>query len=540
MTLLDRLLHPLATRGRRSLRRVSPERIKAGARAGRRSQVEQAGEKLVVAVLFGVASVVLIGMGAGLEASAWVGLGALVMVSEGFFIAYAVEHRRGAFSSLSKVGALAVFMTLPLVALHLMRGLAGVEAVVWLPMALFALPMALVWGRAFALECTLYAGGLLGLAVLLRPGSGGAEGIAICMAGALVACLSAGGLRRRSSLVRVGLSIGLVQVLVACAFLLLSVGETDAVGGWRAFVLLGLGGLAVGLVTSGILPAVEALFGVTTDISLLELGNTHEQPLLRKLLLEAPGTFHHSYIVGLISEAAAEAVGGNALLARVGALYHDVGKLNKPGYFAENSPEARGRHKDLTPEMSMLVISAHTRDGIEIGAYYGLPPQVLAFMEEHHGTCCIEYFYHRARDLRGEDKVSEEDFRYPGRKPQSVEPAIVMIADAVEAISRQMPDPTPVRLSEMVHEVAMKRLMDGQFDECGMTLKDLSAIETATVRVLSGIYHTRPTFPKGRPHPLDMSQPKRDRASGDGDGLGAGGAGGELGPASAHRRPSAS
>ncbi|MFT5830726.1 MAG: putative nucleotidyltransferase with HDIG domain, partial [Bacteroidia bacterium] len=260
------------------------------------------------------------------------------------------------------------------------------------------------------------------------------------------------------------------------------------------------------------LPAVETLFGVTTDISLLELGNTHEQPLLRKLLLEAPGTFHHSYIVGLISEAATEAVGGNALLARVGALYHDVGKLNKPDYFAENSPGARGKHKDLAPEMSMLVISAHTRDGLEIGSYYNLPDQVLAFMEEHHGTCCIEYFYHRAKDLRGADAVNEDDFRYPGRKPQSVEPAIVMIADAVEAISRQMGDPTPVRLTEMVHEVAMKRLMDRQFDECGMTLKDLAAIEAACVQVLTGIYHTRPTFPKGRPHPLDLSQPKKSRS----------------------------
>jgi len=534
MTWFDRLLHPLATRGRRSLRRVSPERIKAGARAGRRTPVEQAGEKLVLAILFGLATVILIGLGAGLTASAWVGLGALVMVAEGFFIAYAIDHRRDAMASLSKVAALAIFMTLPLVVMHLVRGLAGIQSVVWLPMALFALPMALVWGRAFALECTLYAGGLLGMAVILRPGSGGAEAIAICMSGALVACLSTGGLKRRSSLVRVGISIGMVQVLVACAFLLLSVGEASVVGDWRHFLLLGISGLVVGLVTSGILPAVEALFGVTTDISLLELGNTHEQPLLRKLLLEAPGSFHHSYIVGLISAAAAEAVGGNALLARVGALYHDVGKLNKPDYFAENSPEARGRHKDLTPEMSMLVISAHTRDGLEIGAYYGLPPQVLAFMEEHHGTCCIEYFYHRARDLRGEENVSEEDFRYPGRKPQSVEPAIVMIADAVEAISRQMQDPTPVRLTEMVHEVAMKRLMDGQFDECGMTLKDLSAIEGACVRVLAGIYHTRPTFPKGRPHPLDLSQSKRDRA-GDEE-LGSGGAGGELRPTSAGKQ----
>ncbi|MFT4709273.1 MAG: putative nucleotidyltransferase with HDIG domain [Planctomycetota bacterium] len=511
MSFLERVVHPFRSRNRRTLRRVSIERVKTSARAKKRAPVDKAPEKAIIAGLFGLAAVLLIGIGAEMSVGGWVGLCALVMISLAFFVIYAVDFRPAALTSVSKVAALCFFTVLPLVAMHLMR-LGGLTDISWVPMALFALPMSLVWGRAFALECTLFAGGLLGLALLLRPGSGGSAGLAICMSGALVACLTSDGLRRRSALVRVGVTIGLVQLLVAGAFHLLGIGTLELLSDWRMVVLLVLEGIAVGVVTSATLPAVETLFGVTTDISLLELGNTHEQPLLRKLLLEAPGTFHHSYIVGLISEAATEAVGGNALLARVGALYHDVGKLNKPDYFAENSPGARGKHKDLAPEMSMLVISAHTRDGLEIGSYYNLPDQVLAFMEEHHGTCCIEYFYHRAKDLRGADAVNEDDFRYPGRKPQSVEPAIVMIADAVEAISRQMGDPTPVRLTEMVHEVAMKRLMDRQFDECGMTLKDLAAIEAACVQVLTGIYHTRPTFPKGRPHPLDLSQPKKSRS----------------------------
>jgi putative nucleotidyltransferase with HDIG domain len=254
---------------------------------------------------------------------------------------------------------------------------------------------------------------------------------------------------------------------------------------------------------------------VTTDVRLLELGNTHEQPLLRKLLLEAPGTFHHSYIVGIISEAASEAVHANPLLARVGALYHDIGKLNRPEYFAENSPDARQKHKELTPEMSTLIISAHPRDGVELGSYYGLPKAVLDFMPEHHGTSCIEYFYHAARELRGEENVREEAFRYPGPRPQRIETAIVMIADSVEAISRQMPDPTRTRLEEMVHKVSMKRLLDRQFDECGLTQRDLAQIEEAMVRVLAGIYHTRPTYPKGKPHPLDLSQPATRVRDGD-------------------------
>ncbi|MFT5154922.1 MAG: putative nucleotidyltransferase with HDIG domain, partial [Planctomycetota bacterium] len=318
---------------------------------------------------------------------------------------------------------------------------------------------------------------------------------------------------RRTSLIRLGLTIGLVQAAVAGGFLLLGNVLPVSYSPWVMLSALTASGIIVALLTSALLPMIEVLFDVTTGINLLELGNTHEAPLLRKLLIEAPGTFHHSYVVGLLAEAAAEAVGGNALLARVGALYHDIGKLNKPEYFAENSPEARGRHKGLAPEMSMLIISSHPRDGVELGRFYGLPREIIDFMPEHHGTSLIEYFYEHAKRLRGEDAVAEGDFRYPGPKPQRVETAIVMIADAVEAISRQMPDPSRARLEEMVHKVGMKRLMDGQFNECPMTLMDLNRIEAAMVRVLGAIYHTRATYPKGKAHPLDLSQPSQPESS---------------------------
>jgi putative nucleotidyltransferase with HDIG domain len=336
-------------------------------------------------------------------------------------------------------------------------------------------------------------------------------GLAVALSGAVVAALSAEHVKRRSTLVKVGLVVGFAQMVVAGTFMLIWSSTIFTPGSFWMLLCLAVHALVSGMLVSGSLPGIELLFRVTTAISLLELGNTHEQPLLRKLLLEAPGTFHHSYIVGLLSEAAAEEVGADALLARVGALYHDVGKLNKADYFAENSPEARGKHKELTPEMSMLIISAHPRDGVELGRYYGLPESILDFMPEHHGTLVIEYFYHAARKLRGEDKVSEDSFRYPGPKPQRIETAIVMIADAVEAISRQMPDPSRARLAEMVHEVAFKRLMQRQFDECTMTLKDLALIERAFLRVLLAIYHQRPTFPKGKPNPLDLSQPSEER-----------------------------
>ncbi|MFT7487204.1 MAG: putative nucleotidyltransferase with HDIG domain, partial [Candidatus Paceibacteria bacterium] len=406
------------------------------------------------------------------------------------------------------------FLIVCLAALRSFDVFVGLKHADFLPLSLVSLTMMLVWGRSVAIESMVFAGGMSGLYLFLHSNQDSAEvdGLVVAFTGALVAAMAADFVRRRSTLIRVGLVIGLSQVIVKSAFLLM---RPDAgLGGeelWMLF-LVGLQGLVVGLLVSGLLPTIETVFSVTTDISLLELGNTHEQPLLRKLLLEAPGTFHHSYIVGLLSEAAAEAVGGNALLARVGALYHDVGKLNKPGYFAENSHEARSRHRELTPEMSLLIISSHTRDGVELGQYYSLPEAIMDFMPEHHGTSLIEYFYHAAQRLRGEDKVNEGAFRYPGPKPQRIETAIVMLADAAEAISRQMPDPNQARLREMVHEVALKRLMDRQFDECPLTLQDLAQIEEAFVLVLQAIYHQRPTYPKGgKPNPADLSQPSEER-----------------------------
>ncbi|MDP6538506.1 MAG: HDIG domain-containing protein [Planctomycetota bacterium] len=509
---MSRLRDWFGGRAQSGLRRVSIERARATGPARRRRPIAQAGEKILAAAAAALALSVLLGVGADLTPAGWFGLFALVCLAVVLFESYLIDFRRAALASLSRVVALAALLVGVLGCVRAFDELVGLDQAAFLPLAFASLVMALVWGRARALECTVFASVLIGLyAYLHQPGAQGAGGLVVAATGAFVAALGAAEVKRRQTLVRLGLVIGLTQAATAGAFLLMD--QADGVGSEviGTLVLLGLEGLVIGFLVSGCLPIIEDLFGVTTDISLLELGNTHEHPLLRKLLLEAPGTFHHSYIVGLLAEASAEAIGGNALLARVGALFHDVGKLNKPEYFAENSTEARGRHRDLTPEMSMLIISAHTRDGVELGRYHGLPQAILNFMPEHHGTSCIEYFYNAAQTMRGAENVSEASFRYAGPKPQSVEPAIVMIADAAEAISRQMPDPNPARLREMVHEVVLKRLMDGQFEECPLTLADLARIEEASVRVLSAIYHQRPTYPKGRPHPLDLSQPRETR-----------------------------
>lgn len=500
--------------GRAPLKRVSIEKAKAVSSRPRKESLPQAAEKVTIAAATVVLSCLLIGSGAGLEVRGWLGLGMLISFGLTLFLRYLYDFRREVLLSLPRVLTLAACVLLSLAALRGFDAFVGLQHASFLPLSFVSLVMVLVWSRSVAIEGTIFASALLSLYIFLHGDEQGAlavEGLVISVSGALVAAMAAEHVRRRSTIVRVGLVTGLTQAIVAGTFLLMhEVTESGSTEIWMLF-LLGLQGLTVGLLVSGLLPTIESVFSVTTDISLLELGNTHEQPLLRKLLLEAPGTFHHSYIVGLLSEAAAEAVGGNALLARVGALYHDVGKLNKPGYFAENDPVARERHKALTPEMSMLIISAHPRDGVELGRYYNLPEAILDFMPEHHGTALIEYFYHAAQKIRGAENVREESFRYPGPRPRRVETAIVMIADAAEAISRQMPEPNQARLREMVHEVAHKRLMDRQFDECPITLADLARIEDAMVRVLQAIYHQRPTYPKGKPNPLDLSQPSEER-----------------------------
>jgi putative nucleotidyltransferase with HDIG domain len=258
-----------------------------------------------------------------------------------------------------------------------------------------------------------------------------------------------------------------------------------------------LHGAVVGFLLTGCLPFIEFLLGTVTEISLLELSNQNEQPLLRKLLIEAPGTHHHSFVVGIFSEAAAEAIGANALLCRVGAYFHDIGKLNKPEYFIENSGEATIKHNLLNPEMSTLIITAHTKDGLEMANYYGLPKAIQAFITEHHGTSAVEYFYREALARSDDDaRVSRDAFRYPGPRPLSRETAIVMLADSVEAATRSLSEPTPGRIQAQIHEVIMNKLEDGQLDGCPLTLRDLRRIEDAFFQVAAGIFHKRPVLPR--------------------------------------------
>jgi putative nucleotidyltransferase with HDIG domain len=259
----------------------------------------------------------------------------------------------------------------------------------------------------------------------------------------------------------------------------------------------GAAGLAVGFIVLGILPFIEKAFRITTSMTLLELADA-SHPLLRRLSLEAPGTYNHSLQVATLSEEAAEAIGANALLCRVASYYHDVGKINKPEYFVENQVDGMNRHLNLDPNLSFLIILGHVKDGIELAREYNLPTSIFTFIQQHHGTTLVEYFYHRActqHEHADGPAVSDVQYRYPGPKPKSKEIAVVMLADAVESATRAMAEPTASRIESLVHDLAMKRLMDGQFDECDLTMRDIERIERSLVKTLLGIYHGRIAYP---------------------------------------------
>jgi putative nucleotidyltransferase with HDIG domain len=243
-----------------------------------------------------------------------------------------------------------------------------------------------------------------------------------------------------------------------------------------------------------LLPVVEPMVGVCSDLTLLELSDLNH-PLLQRMALEAQGTYHHSQVVGQLAEHAARTIDANSLLTRVGALFHDIGKMQKPEYYVENqSPEAN-KHDELSPSMSALVIAAHVKEGIELARKWRLPQAVIDFIPEHHGTMVMEYFYHKALNSEESSPVKVDDFRYPGPKPHRRETAILMLADAVEAATRSLAKPTPSRIREITKQIIDKRMLSGELDNSGLTLSDLARIRESFIPLLTGIHHARIVYP---------------------------------------------
>jgi len=256
-----------------------------------------------------------------------------------------------------------------------------------------------------------------------------------------------------------------------------------------------LGGVMSGIITAGVAPIIESTFGYTTDIQLLEQVNL-DRPILRRLMIEASGTYHHSVIVGSMVEAAASVIGANPLLARVCGYYHDIGKIKKPLYFVENQTNGKNRHDKLAPSMSSLILISHVKEGVEFAKKNKLGKAIIDTIRQHHGTSLISYFYEKSKQLKGKDTVNIDDFRYPGPKPQTREAGLVMLADVIEAASRTLENPTPSRIQGMVQNLINKIFSDGQLDNCELTLKDLNNIAKSFIKILDGIYHHRIESPE--------------------------------------------
>ena len=310
--------------------------------------------------------------------------------------------------------------------------------------------------------------------------------------GGLVGAYKVRDARTRGVLIEAGIFVSIVQVI--CAFLINPVINKDIL----MYILkpLAINGLACAAVVIATSKIFETIFGEITNFTLLELSDS-SHPLMKRMVVEAPGSYHHSLIVSNLAEAAADAIDAHSLLVRVGAYYHDIGKMVNPEYFTENQQMVTGnKHDELEPSMSRLVIFNHVKEGIDLAHKYHLNHRIIDFIPEHHGTGLMYYFYQKALAEGQPEGMEEKDYRYPGPKPQSKETAIVLLADSVEGATRALDEHTPQRIGDVVRKVINNKFIDGQLDECNLTLREIDAIASTFVRVLSAMYHARVKYPE--------------------------------------------
>ena len=371
-----------------------------------------------------------------------------------------------------------------------------------LPHAIAPLVFSVVRGRRLGLFGAFHAS-LIG-SVVCVPVPNRLTFLASSVLVGFLAVVATRRVRRRNRLFIAGCYVGLASAALS---LLLAIAEgASQTATWSQIIVWPLfTGIMTGLVVSGLLPVIESVFEVTTDVTWLELADLNH-PLMRRLSMEAPGTYHHSLMVANLAEAAAEAIGASATMSRVCSYFHDIGKLNKPEYFIENMDPADNPHKELTARMSALVLIAHVKDGVDLAIKHGLNPRIIDVIEQHHGTSLAWYFYRQALDQKAEvlrlvqqEKASEDDvpqvsedvFRYPGPKPNFRESAIISLADAVESTSRTLDKPNPGRIEAMVDELVWNRLMDGQLDDCDLTISELAKVKNSFVKSLVSMMHSR-------------------------------------------------
>ncbi len=424
------------------------------------------------------------------RAASLLGLFVAMFTLAGFYLHL---HHRDVLVDLGHVATLLVLVVATMAACSFAAGDAWRAEI--LPLLVFAMTVAIAYDEDLALLLVAE----VALVLVVGLGQGLADYITLTAASAAT-IFWMGQIRSRSKLIYVGLWAGGVAMTTQIGANLLEEHPLDLYLLFEA-ARTGVWTVLAGFLMTGLLPFVEKTFGVLTDLSLLEIGDI-AHPLLQELVRRAPGTYNHSINVASIGEAAAEAIGARGLLVRVGAYFHDVGKMLKPAYYVENQGRQENRHETLVPAMSSLIIIAHVKEGAELARQYNLPRPIVDLLLEHHGTTLVEYFYRRAAEKSQADPngsgVDEQTFRYPGPRPSTRESAVLMLSDAVESASRSLSEPTPARISSLVHDLAMKRLLDGQFEDCGLTLEELQLIEQSLVKSLTAVYHGRVKYPDQR------------------------------------------
>lgn len=426
-----------------------------------------------------------------------------------------VSHRQAIRDNrmvLLVLGAVLMHLAVMLAALKfgISQGWNGGVLVLFLPHAFAPLVLSVILGRRMgifgAIHCTLLG------AMVCMPVAPTINPFTYLAGSSLVGflvILATNRVRRRQRLFMAGLYVGATAAVFSVLLMYTAGGEGLPIG-----VVAGVpfvSGLLTGVVVSGLLPVLEALFGATTEITWLEQADLNH-PLMRRLSIEAPGTYHHSLVVANLAEAAAETIGAGATMCRVCSYFHDIGKLVKPDYFIENMDPAENPHRDLTARMSALVLIAHVKDGVDLAIKHNLNSRIIDVIEQHHGTSLVWYFYRQALDQKAEvlrlveqDKAKEDDvpqvtedvFRYPGPKPQSKESAIISLADAVESASRTLEKPNSSRVEAMVDDIVQARMLDGQLDECDLTIAELARVKASFVKTLLSMMHSRIKYTKG-------------------------------------------
>ncbi len=391
------------------------------------------------------------------------------------------------------------------------------------PFLLLLLGIVLILSLVFALAANIFSGYLIPVAMGIilttvlfdfRLGilltivlsiftgiiTGGEFGfVIVALLGGLTAVYSVSHVKQRSDLTKAGLYVSLINILTIISVFLYFSGfrlEYELIKDFSLSIVSGLGnGMFSAVMAIGLLPYLESAFGLTTAVSMLELANPN-QPLLRQLMLKSPGTYHHSIIVANLAEGAAEVVEADPLLSRVGAYYHDIGKINRPYFFIENQLTNANPHSKISSSLRTLIITSHVKDGVELAQQAKLPVIIKDIIRQHHGTSLISYFYHQALETEKKERINEDSYRYEGPKPQTREAAIIMLADSVEAAVRAMSKPNAGKVEGLTRKIVKDKLNDGQLDESDLTLKDLDKIAEAFTKVLSGIFHSRIEYPE--------------------------------------------